>query len=217
MTLREFVDLCRLKELYDGFSPLSAIDVQGWGSKHRIFQNTLEQCRPSTIIEVGSWKGASAIHMAEIADRLGLDVTILCIDTWLGGNRAYVDHTYIEDTLPRGGCLRLLQVFMTNVFHHGLQDRVFPMPSTSLDAADSLAFKRVTADVIYIDAGHSECEVRQDIEAYWPILRPGGVMIGDDYNADAWPGVVKAANDFSKRVGSPIEDKGNKFVLRKRV
>lgn len=215
MQLRDFIAHCRLKEIYDGFQPFPEADLQGWGSTQAIFERVLAQTRPSSIIEVGSWKGASAIHMAEVAVRLDLNVTILCVDTWLAGKRAYVDHSFIEDTLPRGGSLRLLQIFMTNVVRHGLQDRIFPMPSTSLDAAEQLAFMQVSADVIYIDAGHSENEVRQDIEAYWPILRPGGIMIGDDYNPDVWPGVVKAADEFAARMGLAIEDRKRKFVLRK--
>lgn len=65
--------------------------------------------------------------------------------------------------------------------------------------------------------GHADPEVTIDLEGYWPILRPGGVMIGDDYNAEAWPGVVSAANRFAAANGIEIEDAKMKFVLRKTV
>jgi hypothetical protein len=38
-------------------------DVQGWGSTHPIFHILIDAIRPATIVELGSWKGASAIHM----------------------------------------------------------------------------------------------------------------------------------------------------------
>lgn len=215
MNLTEFVDHCRLKEIYQGFVPQQPPDMQGWGSNHPVFGRVIRDLKPLSIIEVGTWKGGSAIHMGKLTAKLGLPAVILCIDTWLAGDRAYVDHTFIEDTLPRGGQLRLLQIFMTNVLHEGLSDRIFPMPSTSLDAADSLAFMKVRADLIYIDADHGEAQCAADIAAYWPVLRPGGVMIGDDYNTEAWPGVVKAANDFAASNGLAIEDARFKFVLRK--
>ena len=36
------------------------------------------------IIEVGSWKGGSAINMAGILKKNKINAKILCIDTWLG-------------------------------------------------------------------------------------------------------------------------------------
>jgi cephalosporin hydroxylase len=215
MHLKDFIAHCRLREIYEGFTPQSPPDTQGWGSHHAVFRREIAAVKPETIIELGSWKGASAIHMAKQAKALRLDPVILCIDTWLAGDRAYVDHSFIGDTLPRGGRLRLLEIFMTNVMAENLQDRIFPMPSTGADAAESLAYMGVLADLVYIDAGHAEHEVAADLEAYWPLLRPGGVMIGDDYNPGAWPGVVKAANAFAARNGLAIEDAGLKFVLRK--
>ena len=41
---------------------------------------------PRLIIEVGSWKGGSAIQMASVVRRRGwgCSTKILCVDTWLG-------------------------------------------------------------------------------------------------------------------------------------
>ena len=53
----------------------------------------------------------------------------------------------------------------------------------------------IQADLIYIDAGHEEEEVYNDI-IWWNAKRlPNGIICGDDYG---WPGVIagvhKAAN-----------------------
>eukprot|EP00554_Chaetoceros_debilis_P000615 CAMPEP_0194083702 /NCGR_PEP_ID=MMETSP0149-20130528/9714_1 /TAXON_ID=122233 /ORGANISM="Chaetoceros debilis, Strain MM31A-1" /LENGTH=301 /DNA_ID=CAMNT_0038766153 /DNA_START=114 /DNA_END=1022 /DNA_ORIENTATION=- len=36
-------------------------------------------------------------------------------------------------------------------------------------------------DYIYLDARHDYCAVKEDIEAYYPKLRPGGILGGHDY------------------------------------
>lgn len=53
----------------------------------------------------------------------------------------------------------------------------FPMRST--DAADLL--KDSHFDWVYIDARHDYCAVKEDIEYYWPKVRPGGILAGHDF------------------------------------
>jgi hypothetical protein len=42
-------------------------------------------------------------------------------------------------------------------------------------------FEKESFDFVYIDARHDYCGVMEDLEAYWPLLKPGGVLAGDDY------------------------------------
>jgi len=50
-------------------------------------------------------------------------------------------------------------------------------------------------DFVYIDANHSYANVKEDINLYYPKLKPGGVIGGDDYWA-YYPGVARAVNEF---------------------
>ena len=84
-------------------------------------------------------------------------------------------------------------------------------------------------DFIYVDARHDYCGVLEDLETWWPKLRKGGIMCGDDYLTaaeqlgmkgnvydpnDDWAicgngtkiaGAVKGAvQDFAKRVGVQV-------------
>lgn len=59
--------------------------MQGWGSTHPIFAEVINLISPRLILEVGSWKGASVIHMANLLKAQNIDGAIICIDTWLGG------------------------------------------------------------------------------------------------------------------------------------
>ena len=52
------------------------------------------------------------------------------------------------------------------------------------------------ADAIYIDAGHDYDHVDADIKAWWPNLRPAGLMFGDDYHP-VWEGLVRAVQQFA--------------------
>ena len=54
-------------------------------------------------------------------------------------------------------------------------------------------FEDRSVDFIWVDAGHEYDEVLADIKAWWPKLRVGGVMGGDDYPMD---GVKSAVEEF---------------------
>ena len=72
----------------------------------------------------------------------------------------------------------------------------------------------VTADVIYVDAAHEEEELALDLELFWPVLGPGGVMFGDDY-VQHWSGVVSAVDRFARDRMLRLELDGPKWLLRK--
>jgi hypothetical protein len=59
------------------------------------------------------------------------------------------------------------------------KDKVHFHKMLSVDAAKILEDNSL--DYIYVDARHDYCGVMEDMRAYWPKLRPGGVMAGHDY------------------------------------
>src|SRR5690606_6142041 len=66
-------------------------DTSGWGSDSRAFGELVEELRPQLILEVGTWKGGSALNLASHVQRLDLDTEIVCIDTWLGALEMWTD------------------------------------------------------------------------------------------------------------------------------
>ena len=98
-----------------------------------------------------------------------------------------------------------------------------------LSAIVALQFADGTFDFVYIDADHTYEGVRDDLEAWWPKVKPGGVLGGHDYILRRNPhglvfGVVPALHEFigrhDLRTGFhctwPDEQPGNWF-LRKRL
>jgi hypothetical protein len=191
------------------------LDLQGWGSETNAFHELIQEVKPNLIVEVGTWKGGSAIHMAEEVAKAGLNTQILCIDTWLGGLEFWTE----QNVPDRYGSLRLQngwpQVyyqFLANVCHKGHQQRIIPFPQTSSIGALWLRFFGLNADLIYVDASHEEEDVYADVLNFWEVLAPNGVMFGDDWS---WDGVRVAVQRFARENGLEIRFAADKWVLDK--
>jgi len=180
--------------IYEGFTPMPD-DMQGWNSIHPVFGQLIDRTNPKTIIEVGTWKGASALYMADLCHSKSLNSHIYCVDTWLGAVEfcTTLADTPERDLLLRNGYPQIYYQFISNVIHKGHQQRITPVPNTSLNAAKILAYHGVKAELIYIDGSHEYDDVKADIKAYLPLLKPGGIMFGDDYG---WQGVQQAVNEM---------------------
>src|SRR5262249_11372505 len=149
--------------------------------------------------EVGSWKGASAVHMADLLARNGLVGEILCVDTWSGGPEVWLHQDDPKLKVPfKFGRPDIYSQFIANVIHCQHTDSIIPLPTDSISAAKICAAKGILADAIYIDAGHEYEHVAADLAAWWPILRGGGILFGDDYHL-LWIGVVRAVHDFADK------------------
>ncbi|MEJ0060118.1 MAG: class I SAM-dependent methyltransferase [Terricaulis sp.] len=191
-------------------------DMQGWGSTHPIFQTMMTQVRPSVVIEVGTWKGASVLGMARIAEALGLPTEFICVDTWLGSNDAlWLNDTYRASLLLKDGYPSMFRQFIRNVISEDAVKRIYPLPITSSGGYHLLKALGVTAQLIYIDAGHEEIEVYPDLVMYYELLEPGGIMLGDDFSK-SWPGVIAAVKRFCKEQELELhEERPSKFWFRK--
>ena len=120
---------------YQGF-PIAEYpeDLEGWGSQSAAFDELLEKVKPSRIIEVGTWKGGSAIYMATVAQRLGLETEIICVDTWLGAVEFWMDQQDPERYLAlkcRQGFPTVYYQFIANVIHQGYTEVITPFPQTA--------------------------------------------------------------------------------------
>lgn len=87
--------------------------------------------------------------------------------------------------------------------------RIHRMAST--DAAE--LFMDETFDFVYIDADHTYDAVKADLSAWWPKVRPGGVLAGDDYGFAGWweDGVTRAVSESLQ----PVEIRDRQWVMRK--
>jgi Methyltransferase domain len=173
------------------------VDLQGWGSTNPVFEEVIGDVRPQVVIEVGTWKGASVLHMHALSRKYGCDTCFICVDTWLGSSEHWLSADDRPSLMLRGGYPTIFRQFVFNVVAQGATDDIFPLPTTSTSAAEILRQLGVVADAVYIDAGHEEDEVAADLNRYYELLRPGGVLFGDEYHS-RWGGAVRAVDGFAK-------------------
>ncbi len=201
---------------YEGFEFAKIpLDLHGWGGQSPVFRDLIGQAKPRLIIEVGTWKGASAMEMGSAIREAGLTTEIVCVDTWLGALEFWTD----QDDPERYRSLQLQHgypavyyQFLANVCHRGLQQTITPFPQTSSIAALWLRSFGIAADLIYLDASHEEEDVYEDLCGYWEVLRPGGILFGDDYS---WDGVRLAVDRFARETHRTVKFQADKWLLHK--
>jgi len=202
------------RDVYAGFDYRKyERDPAGWLSSSAAFAELIREVRPGLIIEVGSWKGASAIEMAEVAKQEESDTKILCIDTWLGALEFRLDQNDPERFLAlecEHGYPRVYYRFLANVCHAKHPQRIIPFPLDSATAALWLMTHGIKADLIYIDGSHEEEAVYNDLLDYREVLSSRGRMFGDDWD---WASVRSAVSAFARDHKLRIEHCHDKWVL----
>ena len=141
----------------------------------------------SHFVEVGSWKGKSSSYMGVMIANSNKDIKFDCVDTWLGST----EHTEIMKDL---GNDLLYNTFINNM--KPLEGYYSVVRMLSVDA--SKTYKNESLDFVFIDASHEYENIKEDIEAWFPKIKRGGYLAGDDYD-NFWPG-VKQAVDVSSLV-----------------
>lgn len=216
-----------IDKLFDGESPYAsfppdhtaallhpaAARPRGWGSTGAVFADLIEEVRPETILELGAFLGASALHMAAVARNLSLSPAILCVDDFRGWP-AFRGRFRRDVPAQRHGDVLLLPQFMANVAAAGEAERVLPLPFSTASVLTALCQWGVYADLIEVDAGHDFHSAWADINLAWAVLRPGGVMFGHDYFTGADDrGVRRAVTLFAKVKGLTVRPHGQHWIL----
>lgn len=152
----------------------------------------------SLVVEAGCYVGTSTKVWSHCLQDRGNNGTVLAIDTWLGDLSTWVEHidtTSREkpDDVLRDGRQSLYDQFMLNMQANHVEN-VVPFSATSIIGARWLATMSYIPDVVYVDTAHEEGETFLELELYWKLLKPGGILAGDDY--PAWPAVKHDVDAF---------------------
>jgi len=161
-----------------GFEPLNhQTHSDDWDALRKL----LVSKKPKTVVEVGTWAGATTLLFAEFAER------IYCVDHWMGAK---------TDRLGEIGRFYGSEVVF-GTFCRNMGERLFkqviPIRGDSLKIADvwPLGFK---VDFVYLDAAHDSDSIVRDIEMWCVHVRRGGIISGHDYAPEHFPAVVEAVN-----------------------
>lgn len=215
MRTSELMTILHGADIYTGFdASLYPDDTQGWNSEHPLLKEAIRVIRPSLVIEVGVWKGASTIFMAEQLRAAGLESSILAVDTFLG-SITHLTRPESRDALaPRHGWPQLYYLFLANVIRRKLESYIVPFPQTADTAFQVAQQMGLRPQLVHIDAAHDYESVARDLANYYSLLAPGGALVGDDFTTH-WPEVVWAATEFAKHHHLNLQQLSGKFLLQK--
>jgi hypothetical protein len=147
------------------------------------------------ILEFGTWHGASTLSWLESCPQ----AHIVCVDTWLGSwehwlNTVPGSHFSWDMLKVRNGQTLFFEDFLSNVVLSKLQERTTPLRNTTTNAYELLSRLKIFFDVVYIDAAHDYESVFLDVEMASRLLKPGGILCGDDFTA--WNSVREAVEQW---------------------
>ncbi len=158
--------------------------IPGWFSYRGLYEQAVKEAPdPALFVEVGCWKGRSSAFMAVEIIKSNKKIRFVCVDTWLGSNE--VKHK--NDPSVQNG--RLFDDFLKNI--KPVAHVIVPYRRPSVEAAAT--YRDESIDFVMIDAAHDYKNVLADIAAWWPKIKVGGVMAGDDY---LFRGVERAVRVF---------------------
>jgi hypothetical protein len=94
-----------------------------------------------------------------------------------------VDPYLSTKEFPEVGRVTALRCYEERVWEFVRQGRTKMLKMKSVDGAKEIKRMGVVPDFIYIDGDHGEEAVKEDLAAWFPLLRPGGLMAGHDFDA----------------------------------
>lgn len=194
-----------LAERYCKIDISKAIQCDGYMANEELEWLAKQATKHSTIIEVGSWHGKSS---RAIADNMHANSTLYCVDHWRG-SEVERDNNHISANWDSGDHAYL--EYCDNMFDHIQSGKVQPVRLSSKNAANLLHKKGIKADMIFIDAGHTYEEVKEDILHWLPVLKEGGTICGHDcfHVNNVWPGVGQAVFEL---FGSQVKQAPNTSI-----
>ncbi len=162
-------------------------DVYDWFNHGDALLTIIEKLKPVECLEMGTWMGASAIPISRMVKSWG--GILYCVDSYQGNSN--MSDTQLERA--RGGHAEC----QANFSRHNIDNALIMISDSSAASKD---WEDSSLDLIYVDAAHEEDKVLLDLQAWWPKLKLGGVIAGDDYGDSVFPGVTAAWDSFGFRL-----------------
>lgn len=130
------------------------------------------------------------------------------IDPWIK-QKNYDDGANVDLTLQNQRFIQAMKVVQN---YPNITFKIFKTKSEII--SNSFAYK--SYDFIYIDGRHDYYSVKNDIDKYFPLLKDGGILSGDDYSYS--PGRWKIFPDGTvDKLNRAVKGAVDEFIKRKRL
>lgn len=152
---------------------LAALEgVEGWlsdGQARRLWDRARALRPGATVVEIGSYRGRSAIVLARAAPA---GASVVAIDPHAGNDRG---PQQIRGTADQGEADH--RAFRANLERAGVAGAVTHVRRASQGALDAV---EGPVDLLYVDGAHRLAPARADIARWGARVRPGGAMLVHD-------------------------------------
>ncbi|HKM63143.1 MAG TPA: class I SAM-dependent methyltransferase [Acidisphaera sp.] len=157
---------------------LREVDMRGASQGHAFIGPAVAAAHPGVVVDVGAGKGGSTIAFARELRNGRMNAVVVAVDTFLGDVTDWGSDDEFEGMEYEAGRSSLYPRFVSNVLQAGLGNFVLPLTLDATSAAALFAQFGIPASVVHLDAGDDAASIRSYLEAWWPLLAPGGVLIG---------------------------------------
>jgi len=124
----------------------------------------------SHFVEIGCWKGQSASFMGVEINNSGKSIKFDCVDHW-----SDAEGCPNLSWLPKEGTL--YDKFLSNT--ERVKHIINPVRMMSVDAAKT--YQDNSLDFVFVDGDHEYEACKNDIIAWLPKMKSGGILAGHDY------------------------------------
>ena len=164
------------------------LEIPGWFNMHDAYMNLVKYCEDGDdIVEIGCFAGRSTRFLMDSLDYAGKHkVKVHVIDTFEGSGQEHKDVN----------CNTMYDDFMRNLDDYIQDERGIVNVNRSDNTNILDSFNDGTVFGVIVDGAHTYEAVRDDVQNWWPKIKDGGIMVGDDVD---WKSVYHgAAEGFAK-------------------
>jgi predicted O-methyltransferase YrrM len=183
-------DLSKTKQYILQFLKPEFNEIPGWFSYKELYDSMVESALfNSTFVEIGAWFGKSTNYLANKIKESKKNIHFITIDTFKGTETETLHQTIVNQFDGD-----IFFEFVDNTIQSNNYGVVDTIKDTSKNASST--FSNSSIDFLMIDAGHEYNEVSDDIHRWYHKVKPGGIISGDDYGTNMFPGVTQAVNEY---------------------
>jgi hypothetical protein len=157
-------------------------NIEGWFEQTKLYDLAISKYNNAKFVEVGCWKGRSASYAGVSIINSGKNIILDIVDPFTGTTDNKVDKP-----------MDLYFEFMRNIKPvKSVIGKVHKM--RSVNAAK--LYEDNSLDFVFIDGDSDYKSVEEDCAAWWPKIKNGGMLGGDDCNDSSCPGIVRGVNHY---------------------